>query len=70
MEKIKNTNFGKILHTDSIEYIKTLDEDSIDLIFTSPPYDIIRKKKYGNKQGDDYQDWILNFGKEFFPKGY
>jgi len=66
LEKIKNTNFGKILHTDSIEYIKTLDEDSIDLIFTSPPYDIIRKKKYGNKQGDDYQDWILNFGKEFF----
>ena len=66
MEQIKNTNFGKILHTESLGYLKTLEEDSIDLIFTSPPYDIIRKKKYGNKQGDDYQNWIADFGKEFF----
>ena len=49
-----------------MEFLQTLEENSIDLIFTSPPYDIITKKKYGNKQGQDYQDWILGFGKEFF----
>ena len=66
MKIIKTTKFGRVLNVDSMEFLQTLEENSIDLIFTSPPYDIITKKKYGNKQGQDYQDWILGFGKEFF----
>lgn len=30
----------------------------IDLIFTSPPYPLKRKKKYGNKTGDEYLQWL------------
>ena len=66
MKKIKTTQFGKILHVDSMEYLMSLDDASADLIFTSPPYDIITQKKYGNKQGQVYQDWILGFGREFY----
>lgn len=29
-----------------------------DLIFTSPPYPLKKKKKYGNKTGDDYLQWL------------
>jgi hypothetical protein len=42
------------------------EDNSVDLIFTSPPFDLIKKKKYGNKTGDEYQDWMLAFGKEFY----
>ena len=66
MKQVKSTNLGKILHTDSFDFLKSLEEDSVDLIFTSPPYDIVSPKKYGNKQGQDYQEWILEFGHEFF----
>src|SRR5689334_1409355 len=28
------------------------------LIFTSPPFPLNRKKKYGNKTGDEYLEWL------------
>lgn len=30
----------------------------VDLIFTSPPFPLVRKKKYGNKNGDQYLEWL------------
>jgi site-specific DNA-methyltransferase (cytosine-N4-specific) len=30
----------------------------IDLIFTSPPFPLVRKKEYGNKDGDEYLRWL------------
>ena len=38
----------------------------VDLIFTSPPFPLNRKKKYGNKIGDDYLAWLAELGKLFF----
>ena len=37
----------------------------VDLVFTSPPFPLNRKKRYGNKQGDEYIDWIANFAPIF-----
>lgn len=31
---------------------------NIDLIFTSPPFPLVRPKRYGNKVGDDYLNWL------------
>lgn len=31
----------------------------VDLVFTSPPYPIKTKKKYGNRTGDDYLEWFM-----------
>jgi len=32
----------------------------VQLIFTSPPFPLNRKKKYGNLNGDDYVDWLAD----------
>lgn len=35
----------------------------INLIFTSPPFSLVRKKKYGNQYGDEYIQWFKRFAK-------
>lgn len=30
----------------------------VNLIFTSPPFPLVTKKRYGNKNGDEYLDWL------------
>lgn len=30
----------------------------VSLIFTSPPFPLNRKKRYGNRRGDDYREWL------------
>jgi DNA modification methylase len=37
----------------------------VDLIFTSPPFPLTRKKKYGNLQGQEYIDWLSGFADGF-----
>lgn len=37
----------------------------VQLIFTSPPFPLQRKKKYGNLQGDAYVQWIASFASLF-----
>src|SRR5438552_3470878 len=45
----------------------------IDLILTSPPFPLNRKKRYGNLQGEAYVNWLASFAplfKSFLkPKG-
>lgn len=33
-------------------------EGRVNLIFTSPPFPLVRKKSYGNKVGNDYLEWL------------
>lgn len=35
----------------------------IQLILTSPPFPLKRAKKYGNKVGTEYLEWLCNIGK-------
>ena len=35
------------------------------LIFTSPPFPLNRKKKYGNHTGDEYVEWLAGFASLF-----
>jgi site-specific DNA-methyltransferase (cytosine-N4-specific) len=37
----------------------------IQLIFTSPPFPLNTKKKYGNLQGEKYLEWLTGFGAQF-----
>ena len=41
------------------EILKNLPSNSVDLIFTSPPYTDQRKKTYGGIHPDDYVEWFL-----------
>ena len=54
----------KILLGDSLEKLKEIKGDSIDLIITSPPYADQRKKTYGGIHPDKYVDWFLPISKE------
>jgi DNA modification methylase len=45
-------------------YADDLDK-KVDLIFTSPPFPLNRKKKYGNEQGEAYVNWLAGFAPLF-----
>jgi DNA modification methylase len=38
---------------------------SVDLIMTSPPFGLVRKKDYGNVDSHDYLEWFRPFGEAF-----
>lgn len=58
-----STKFGKIIHGDSLQLIEeSVTPNSVDLIMTSPPFGLVRKKDYGNVDAKDYIDWFRNFG--------
>lgn len=44
---------------DCKELLKNIPDNSIDLIFTSPPYADQRKNTYGGIHPDKYVDWVL-----------
>lgn len=39
--------------------------NSVDLIMTSPPFGLVRKKSYGNEDADRYCDWFRPFAEGF-----
>ena len=56
------TRLGRIYHGDSIGLLNsTLPEDSVDLIVTSPPFGLVRKKSYGNAPANEYLEWFRPF---------
>jgi DNA modification methylase len=56
------TNLGKAFCGDSLELIPQLEDSSIDLVMTSPPFALLRKKEYGNKEQHEYIEWLAKFG--------
>ena len=59
-EKIK----ADIILGDCLDALKKIDDNSIDLIVTSPPYADQRKNTYGGIYPDEYVDWFLPISKE------
>lgn len=63
------TQWGRMLHGKSDEILDdgSLNrfEGKINLIFTSPPFPLNRKKRYGNETGDSYIHWLCKFGPLF-----
>lgn len=49
---------------DCREVLKTIQDNSIDLVFTSPPYADSRKDTYGGIHPDEYVEWFLPISKE------
>lgn len=59
------TQYGRAYCMDSRELMKAIPDESIDLIVTSPPYALVKKKEYGNEEADTYIPWFMEFAKEF-----
>lgn len=58
------TNYGASYLGDSLHLLEQLEPDSIDLVLTSPPFALQRKKTYGNVDQEDYVDWLAEFCKK------
>jgi len=59
------TEHGEAYLGDSLHLMVELPDKSINLIVTSPPFALTRKKEYGNKNADEYVDWFLEFARQF-----
>lgn len=67
MQPALKTKFGKIILQDSLEFMRDqVKDESIDLIITSPPFGLVRKKDYGNVGADKYVQWFWPFAREFY----
>jgi site-specific DNA-methyltransferase (cytosine-N4-specific) len=60
-----STKLGKLVHAaaESALTSRTLQKyrGRVDLIFTSPPFPLNRKKRYGNHNGQEYINWLASF---------
>jgi site-specific DNA-methyltransferase (cytosine-N4-specific) len=55
------TSMGQSFLGDSLALLPTIETESVDLILTSPPFALKRKKEYGNEDEDKYVDWFMGF---------
>lgn len=46
---------------DSLDLLRALPDDSVNLVVTSPPFALQRKKEYGNRDQHEYIDWLVEF---------
>lgn len=60
------TKHGSVYVGDSLEVLKQhVEPGSVDLIMTSPPFGLVRKKQYGNVDAEEYLEWFRPFGQAF-----
>lgn len=65
MRLFHTTNHGQMYLGDALDFMPTLEGKSVDLIMTSPPFGLVRKKEYGNVDADHYLEWFHPFAVEF-----
>lgn len=58
---VYRTEFGETYHGNSLDLIDQLEDNSVDLVMTSPPFALLRKKEYGNESQSDYVEWLGQF---------
>src|SRR5579872_695561 len=62
------TKHGKVYCGDSLQLLQNgniVAPGSVNLIVTSPPFGLVRKKEYGNVDADEYVDWFRPFAQTF-----
>lgn len=62
------TKNGEAYCGDSLQLLQSLDDDSVDLFFVSPPFPLTVPKEYGNEAIEDYVEWLMQFVRTLLPK--
>lgn len=57
------TRLGECRIGDSLDLLAGLPDGSVDLVVTSPPFALQRRKEYGNEPSASYVDWIVPFAR-------
>lgn len=55
---------GAAYHGDSRELLEELPDESINLVVTSPPFALQKKKDYGNMDAEEYNEWFMEFAEK------
>jgi site-specific DNA-methyltransferase (cytosine-N4-specific) len=55
------TTNGEAWCGDSLDLLRALPDSSVNLVVTSPPFALQRKKEYGNRDQHEYIDWLVEF---------
>lgn len=63
MKNLKNLK-NRLLFKDSYKGLKSINDNSINMIFTSPPYAEQRKNTYGGLNPTNYNEWFIKYVKE------
>lgn len=69
VELALETQQGRIYCGDSLKVLQDpniVQPGSVNLIMTSPPFGLVRKKEYGNVDADKYVDWFRPFAEAFY----
>jgi site-specific DNA-methyltransferase (cytosine-N4-specific) len=66
IEPFYTTEGGAAYQGDSLELLEELENESVNLVMTSPPFALQRKKEYGNEDQEDYNDWFLQFAEKVY----
>lgn len=61
--RVYQTSLGLQLVGDSRTLLSSIPDDSVDLVVTSPPFALLRKKAYGNEDQAEYVAWLMEFGR-------
>jgi len=60
------TKYGAAYQGDALELSRLIPDNSVNLIMTSPPFALNKKKPYGNVSPAKYVDWFRPFAAEFW----
>jgi site-specific DNA-methyltransferase (cytosine-N4-specific) len=52
----------------ALELLRKLPDNSVNLVVTSPPFALQRKKEYGNKSQSEYVLWLADFARLVYQK--
>ena len=67
--QLYKTKLGKMLVGDFVEisrsFLLRYYENKFNLILTSPPFPLNKKKRYGNFQGNEYREWFVKLAPIF-----
>lgn len=62
------TEYGECCCMDSLLGMSEMENNSVNLIITSPPFALQRKKEYGNESQEEYVDWLCRFAEVAYCK--
>ncbi|MBW1998609.1 MAG: site-specific DNA-methyltransferase [Deltaproteobacteria bacterium] len=73
IQPLYQTKLGKAYCADCLDILKLIPKSSIDLVITSPPFALRRKKSYGNVSAEKYCEWFWPYAQGIYrvlkPKG-
>ena len=64
IEPFFQTKFGKLYQCDAVKFLKTLNNESVDLIFADPPYNINKAEWDTFPSQKEYVEWSMEWIKE------